>query len=133
MCNMEYDKAGKQRQLQINELEEIRNDAYESARIYKEKTKLFHDKMISRKSFVVGQKVLLFNSRLKLFPGKLRSRWSGPFVVTNVFPHGAVEVTSIATGTTFKVNGHRLKPYYENFPTENVDVIELQDLLPLEE
>ncbi|XP_026451036.1 uncharacterized protein LOC113351223 [Papaver somniferum] len=130
---MDYDNAGKHRKLQLNKLEEIRNDAYESPRIYKEKTKLFHDKMISRNIFVVGQKVLLFNSRLKLFPGKLRSRWNGPFVVTNVFPYGAVEVTSLTKGTIFKVNVHRLKTYYENFPTENVDVIELRDVLPLEE
>ncbi|XP_026411049.1 uncharacterized protein LOC113306312 [Papaver somniferum] len=129
---MDYDNAGKHRKLQINELEEIHNDFYESARIYKEKTKLFHDKMIYRKSIVGGQKVLLFNSRLKLFPGKLRSRWSGPFVVTNVFPYGAVEVTSLTKGTIFKVNVHILKPYYENFTT-NVDVIELRDVLPLEE
>ncbi|CAL9001063.1 unnamed protein product [Prunus brigantina] len=60
-----------------------------------------------------GQKVLLFNSRLKLFPGKLRSRWIGPFVITNVFDHGAVEIQNIKDGSTFKVNGHRLKPYFD--------------------
>ena len=72
-CNMELDAAGQHRKLQLQELEEIRNDAYESSRIYKEKTKAFHDKQILRKNFEVGQKVLLFHSRLKLFPGKLRS------------------------------------------------------------
>ncbi|CAN6685875.1 unnamed protein product [Malus baccata var. baccata] len=113
--NMDVDEAGIHRKLQLNELEEIRNEAYENARLYKEKTKAFHDKMIRTKSFVVGQKVLLFNSRLRLFPGKLRSRWIGPFVITNVFPHGAVQVRSFKTGQEFKVNGHRLKPYYENF------------------
>nr|GEU53245.1 DNA-directed DNA polymerase [Tanacetum cinerariifolium] len=71
--NMKLDNAGINRMLQLQELEEIRNDAYESLRIYKEKTKAFHDKMSSRKNFCVGQKVL-FHSRLKLFPGKLRSR-----------------------------------------------------------
>ncbi|CAN6723534.1 unnamed protein product [Malus baccata var. baccata] len=113
--NMDVDEAGIHRKLQLNELEEIRNEAYENARLYKEKTKAFHDKMIRTKSFVVGQKVLLFNSRLRLFPGKLHSRWIGPFVITNVFPHGAVQVRSFKTGQEFKVNGHRLKPYYENF------------------
>ncbi|KAB2597246.1 hypothetical protein D8674_000166 [Pyrus ussuriensis x Pyrus communis] len=83
--NMDMSVAGQQRKLQLNELDEIRNDAYESSRIYKEKSKAFHDKMISRKSFAIGQKVLLFNSRLRLFPGKLRSRWVGPFVITNIF------------------------------------------------
>ena len=83
--NMTLDEAGKQRKLQINELEEIQNDAYDNAWIYKEKTKAYHDKMISRKEFYVGQKVLLYNSRLTLFPGKLKSRWIRPFVITNFF------------------------------------------------
>lgn len=95
--NMKMDESGEHKKLQLQELEEIRNDAYENAMIYKEKTKAFHDRMISRKEFNVGQKVLLYHSRLRLFPGKLRSRWIGPFVVTNVFPHGAVEIQSLAT------------------------------------
>ena len=66
-------------------LEEIQNDAYKNARIYKEKTKSLHDRMITRKEFNVGDKVFLYHSRLKLFPGKLRSYWIGPFVVSNVF------------------------------------------------
>ncbi|CAN6691847.1 unnamed protein product [Malus baccata var. baccata] len=119
--NMNVDEAGLHRKLQLNELEEIRNDAYENARLYKEKTKAFHDKMIRTKSFAIGQKVLLFNSRLRLFPGKLRSRWIGPFVITDVFPHGAVQVRSFKTGQEFKVNGHRLKPYYENFVEHDVE------------
>ena len=124
--NMKMDESGEHRKLQLQELEEIRNDAYESAMIYKEKTKAFHDKMISRKEFKVGQKVLLYHSRLRLFPGKLRSRWIGPFVVTNVFPHGAVEIQSLATSKVFKVNGHRLKPFYESFQAENVADLDLE-------
>ncbi|KAI3467932.1 hypothetical protein Pfo_024595 [Paulownia fortunei] len=118
---MEIDAAGEQRKLQLQELEEIRNDAYENSRIYKEKTKAFHDRMISRKDFVIGQKVLLFHSHLKLFLGKLRSRWVGPFIISNIFPHGAVEIRSLKTDKIFKVNGHRLKPYYEHFQLDNVD------------
>ncbi|XP_031116495.1 uncharacterized protein LOC116020153 [Ipomoea triloba] len=125
-CNMRMDETGSLRKLQLQELEEIRNDAYESSRIYKEKTKAFHDQKISRKIFSIGQKVLLYHSRLKLFPGKLRSRWVGPFVVTNVFPHGAVEIHSLETGKSFKVNGHRLKPFYEGFQAYNVEEIGLQ-------
>ena len=83
--------------------------------------------MISRKSFEVGQKVLLFNTRLKLFPGKLRSRWVGPFIVTNVFPHGAIEIKSLQTNKDFKVNGHRLKPYYESFQEHIVEEVELSE------
>ncbi|KAM2645544.1 hypothetical protein EV1_019084 [Malus domestica] len=98
---------------------------YENARIYKEKTKAFHDKMIRGKSFSIGQKVLLFNSCLRLFPGKLRSKWVGPFVITNVFPYDAVQVQSLKTGQEFKVNGHRLKPYYENFEEHVMDDVPL--------
>ncbi|KAI5343129.1 hypothetical protein L3X38_011005 [Prunus dulcis] len=65
--------------LQLNEMDEFRNEAYENAKIYKEQTKAWHDKHIVRKEFHAGQKVILFNSRLKLYPGKLRSQWSGPY------------------------------------------------------
>ncbi|CAN6720271.1 unnamed protein product [Malus baccata var. baccata] len=112
--NFSYDSAGEQRKLQLNELEEIRQGAYESSRIYKERTKAFHDSQILRKEFQPGQNVLLFNSRLKLFPGKLKSRWTGPYLVSKIFPHGAVEISNEAQGNTFKVNGHRLKSYVES-------------------
>ncbi|CAN6557661.1 unnamed protein product [Malus baccata var. baccata] len=112
--NFSYDSAGEQRKLQLNELEEIRQGAYESSRIYKERTKAFHDSQILRKEFQPRQKVLLFNSQLKLFPGKLKSRWTRPYLVTKIFPHGAVEISNEAQGNTFKVNGHRLKPYVES-------------------
>ena len=77
--------------------------------------------MIRGKTFSIGQKVLLFDSRLRLFPGKLRSKWIGPFVVTNVFSHGAIQVQSLKTGHEFKVNGHRLKPYYDSFKEHVVE------------
>ena len=80
------------RLLQLSELEELWNEAYKNARIYKEKTKGWHDKHIVRKEFEPGQQVLLFNSRLKLFPRKLKSRWSVPFTVTQNFPYGGVEI-----------------------------------------
>ena len=83
--NMGLHEAGKQRKLQLNELEEIWNDAYDNSQIYKEKTKTFHEKMISRKEFHVGKKVLLYSSQLMLFPGKLKCHCLGPFVINNVF------------------------------------------------
>ncbi|XP_062075367.1 uncharacterized protein LOC133779420 [Humulus lupulus] len=86
--------------------------AYENARSYKEKSKAFHDKRILRKDFQPGDKVMLFNSKLKLFPGKLKSRWSGPYTVVVSLPYGAVQVHSEKTGH-FKVNGQRLKHYLE--------------------
>ena len=108
--NLDMKAAGEKRLLQLNALDEFRTEAYENAKIYKEKTKQWHDKHIIRRDFEPGQKVLLYNSRLRLFPGKLKSRWSGPFIVTKVFPHGAVEVSHETKGT-FKVNGQRLKHY----------------------
>lgn len=96
--------------LQLNELEEIRLDAYDSSRLYKERTKQWHDKFINRREFWQGDLVLLFNSRLKLFPGKLRSRWSGPFKMLKVYPYGAIEIGNETTDS-FKVNGSRLKHY----------------------
>ena len=109
--NMESTLAGEKRLLQLSELDEFRNEAYENARIYKEKTKAWHDKHITRKEFTAGQQVLLFNSRLKLFPRKLKSRWSGPFTVTKVFSHGGAEVSHPEKGT-FTVATQRLEPYY---------------------
>nr|XP_027063052.1 uncharacterized protein LOC113689482 [Coffea arabica] len=126
-CNMDIEEGGVQRKLQLQELEEIRNEAYENAVIYKEKNKIFHDQQISRKTFECGQKVLLYHSKLQLFPGKLRSRWIGPFVVTNVFHYGAVEIQSLKAEKKFVVNGHRFKPYYEGVPTERVEVMHLED------
>ena len=111
----------------MQELEEIRLEAYENSRIYKEKTKALHDKLIVRKNFVVGQKVLLYNSRLKLMPGKLRSRWEGPFVVTNIFSYGAVELLDVTTKRNFKVNGHRLKPFHEAFQEQPMEEVALID------
>ena len=102
--NFDLDMAGGDRKLQLNELEEIRNETYENARIYKEKTKVSHDKAILRKSFTLSQNVLLYNSRLHLFAKKLRSKWTGqPSVVLVVFPHGAVEVDP-KNCIVFKVN-----------------------------
>ena len=62
----------------------------------------------------------LFNSRLKLFPGKLRSRWDGPFKVIQVFTHGVVEIQDPKTGNIFRVNGQRLKPYIEGISEEGI-------------
>jgi len=85
-------------------LDELRLEAYELFRIYKERAKKWHDKHLIKKRFAEGDMVLLFNSKLKLFPGKLRSRWLGPFQMAKVLPNGVVEVWSKSTGT-FTVNG----------------------------
>ncbi|GKE37450.1 hypothetical protein Tco_1460855 [Tanacetum coccineum] len=95
----------------MNELNELRDQAYENSLIYKEKTKRLHDSKIKNRVFNVGDRVLLFNSRLKIFSGKLKTRWTGPFTVIQVFPYGTVELSK-TDGPNFKVNGHRLKHYF---------------------
>ena len=79
--NFDFKIAREERLLQLNELEELRNEACDNARIYKDKTKKWHDQRIQRKEFREGDQVLLFNSRLRLFLGKLKSKWSGPYTV----------------------------------------------------
>lgn len=116
--NFDLDRASSLWKLQLNELEEIRNDAYDNSRISKERMKSRHDKYIIRKSFKPMQKVLIYNSRLYLFPGKLKSRWTGPFIVRTVYPYGTVEVENPKNGLIFKVNGQRLKPFLEHFTPE---------------
>ena len=90
--NLDWDVASQDRVAQLPELEEFRLKAYESAAIYKERMKKWHDSKILQREFHVGELVLLYNSRLQLFPGKLRSKWSEPFKVNLVFENGAVEL-----------------------------------------
>nr|GEW49821.1 reverse transcriptase domain-containing protein [Tanacetum cinerariifolium] len=97
--------------LQLNELNELRDQAYENSLIYKEKTKKLHDSKIKNRIFNVGDQVLPFNSRLKIFSGKLKTCWSGPFSITKVFPYGTVELSQL-DGPNFKVNDHHVKHYF---------------------
>ena len=94
----------------MNELEELRNEAYDNAKIYKEKTKRWHDQNFLRREYKAGEQVLLYNSRLNLFLGKLKSRWSGPYTMVASTPFGAV-ILKTESGGEFKVNGQRLKHY----------------------
>nr|GEV66643.1 reverse transcriptase domain-containing protein [Tanacetum cinerariifolium] len=109
--NFDLKTAGDHRKLQLNELNELRDQAYENSLIYKERTKKLHESKIKNRKFNVGDQVLLFNSRLKIFLGKLKTRWSGPFTITQVFPYGTVELSQ-PDGPNFKVNGHRVKHYF---------------------
>ncbi|KAK9021179.1 hypothetical protein V6N11_011180 [Hibiscus sabdariffa] len=109
--NLDAQLAGECGFLELNEMEEFRNQAYDSARLYKDRTKRWHEQHILPQHFAEGQQVLLYNSRLRLFPGKLKSRWSGPFIVHKVYPHGAVDLKAPDSNVIFKVNGHMLKIY----------------------
>ena len=108
--NYDFKAAKEKRLLQLNKLEELRNEANDNARIYKDKTKNWHDQKIMRKEFRAEELVLLYSSRLKLFLGKLKSRWSGPYTVIAVTPFGAVTLKT-NSGDEFKVNDQRLKHY----------------------
>nr|GEW26804.1 reverse transcriptase domain-containing protein [Tanacetum cinerariifolium] len=117
--NFELKTAGDHRKLQLNELNELRDQAYENSLIFKERTKKLHDSKIKNCIFNVGDQVLLFNSRLKIFSGKLKTRWSGPFTITQVFPYGTIELSQ-PSDPNFKVNGHRVKHYFGGDIPSNV-------------
>ncbi|GKE85758.1 reverse transcriptase domain-containing protein, partial [Tanacetum coccineum] len=110
-ANFDLKTAGDHRKPQLNELNELRDQAYENYLIYKERTKKLHDSKIKNCIFNVGDRVLLFKSRLKIFSRKLKTRWPGPFTITKVFPYGTIELSQ-PDGPKFKVNGHRVKHYF---------------------
>ncbi|GJS46241.1 reverse transcriptase domain-containing protein [Tanacetum coccineum] len=127
-CNMDLAPTAKNRFMALNELMELRDEAYENTRIHKEKTKKWHDSRLrGDKNFTAGDKVLLFNSRFRLHPGKLKSKWSRTFTVKTIYPYGAVEITN-KNNFSFKVNGHRLKKYYGGSPnTEENEEVDLNE------
>lgn len=102
--------------MQIKELEELWREVYQNSKISKERAKVFYDKSILRKEFKLGQKVLVYDTRLHLFSGKLKSRWTSPHIVKHVFHFGAVTVENLKNNFEFKMNGQRLKLFFE-FPT----------------
>jgi len=106
----------------------MRLRAYENALIYKVRTKRYHDKNLVSRDINSGQLVLLYNSRLKLFPKKLKSKWYGPFLVKSVSPQGVVELITPEGDRSFKVNGQRVKPYLGgDLPKERVGLV-LKDI-----
>nr|GEY13433.1 hypothetical protein [Tanacetum cinerariifolium] len=92
-CNYDLLTAGDHRNIKLNELNELCDQAYENSLIYKEKTKRIHESKIKDRVFNIGDQVLLFNSRLKIFLSKLKTRWTGPFTITQVFPYGKIELS----------------------------------------
>nr|XP_025647675.1 uncharacterized protein LOC112742652 [Arachis hypogaea] len=121
--------AGIERKLQLVELECLRLEAYENLRLYKERMKAVHDKNIKRREFRAGDLVLLYNSRLRLMSGKLRSRWEGPYRVEKAEPYGVFHLSHPSSPTILKVNGHHLKLYHGEKMKSNkeVEVFLLED------
>ena len=119
---MDVKLAGRNRQKQIAELEEWREKVYHSANFYKERTKRWHDHWIQYKEFKEGDKVLLFNSWVKLFgEGKLRSKWQGPYTVINTSPHGVITIQD-DDSNIFKVNDQCLKVFLEPSYNTNLEI-----------
>ncbi|GJT23366.1 reverse transcriptase domain-containing protein [Tanacetum coccineum] len=116
-CNPDLIAAGEKRMFHLHELDEYRHQAYENSRLYKARTKVWHNrKLRMRKEFKHGNKVLLFHSKYKFkqlkLRSKLRSRWLGSYVVKYQYPFGYFEIYG-KDGKTFIVNDHRLKLYHE--------------------
>ena len=109
--NMDMNRAGLKRMLEINKLEEMGNDAYFNSKFAKDRQKKWHDRFITRKTFNQGDQVLLCDSKLHLFPGKLKSRWTSPFIVHQAYFNGSVDLLNSKNKKIFKVNGQRVKPY----------------------
>ena len=122
---MDLSRSGLKRFLDLNEMEELRNDAYINSKIVKEKLKRWHDQLISRKDFQKRQRVLLYDSKLHIFLGKLKSRWIGPFTIHQVHSNGVVELLNSNNTGSFKLNGHRLNPFVEPFSRDKEEFIPL--------
>ena len=124
--NMDLNKASMKRFLDLNEMEELRNDAYNNSNIEKQRLKRWHDQLISHKQFQKGKRVLLYDSRLHIFIGKLKSRWIGPFIIHQVYSNGVVELLNPNSTGSFKVNGQRLKPFMEQFSQDKEEITLLE-------
>ena len=120
--NLDMGRAGLKRLLDINELEELRNDAYLNSKIAKDKLKRWHDQLIARKQFQKGDQVLLYDSKLHLFPVKLKLRWNGPFTIQEVYLNGSVDLLNAKDNRVFKVNGQRMKPYAAQHSTDKEEI-----------
>jgi hypothetical protein len=127
---MDLKMAGTKRKIQIVELEEWREKAYHSAKLYKERTKRWHNKRIKIKQFKIGDMVLLFNSHIHLFGhGKLRSKWKGPYLGLHAVDYGTVTL-QCDDGDTFTANGQCLKLFLEPNPQDfkEIDALNFLEL-----
>ena len=122
--NLDLVRASLKSLLELDELKELQNDAYLNSKIAKERSKKWYDQMVARKNFQKGNQVLLYDSKLHIFPSKLKSRWIGPFIIHQVYPNGAKELLNSKDNQLFKVNGQRLKSYVVPF-TPNKEELSL--------
>jgi hypothetical protein len=127
--NRDFKLAGKKRLLDLSSLDEWRSEAYENARLFKEKVKQWYDRKNLKREFHVGEKVLLYRSHLRFFAGKLLLKWEGPFIIEEVYRSGAIKIASLKDNTTEVVNGQRLKHYISGDSyNEDIDIIQVVTL-----
>ena len=112
--------------LGLNEMEKLRNDTYNNSNIAKQRLKRWHDQLVSCEEFQKGQRVLLYDFKLHIFPRKLKSRWIGPFTIQQVYSNEVVELLNSNSTESFKINGHRLKPFVEPFSQDKEEIIFLE-------
>ena len=122
--NYDFKLAGEKRLFDTSSLNEWTTQAYENAKLFKEKVKRCHDKRIQKREFNVGDYVLLYNSRLRFFAGKLLSKWEGPYVIEEVYS-GAIKINNFEGTNPKVVNGQRIKHYISGNPI-NVELILLK-------
>ena len=113
----------------MSSLDEWRSEAYENAKLFKEKLKIWHEKRILKREFNIGDKVLLYRSRLRFFAGKLLSKWEGPFIVEEVYRSGAIKINNFQGTNPQVVNVQRLKHYLSGDPYNvEVDIVQVLTL-----
>ena len=116
--------------MKLLELEEMTLNVYESSKIYKQKIKAYHDRKLLKRNFQLKQQVLLFNSWLKIFPKRLKSKWSSPFTIKDVKPYEAIELMDPSCTDpeqSWIMNGQRLKIYNGGNIERLATIIHLQD------
>lgn len=110
---MDLNEAQKKRILQLNELDEIRQDSFQRTMLVHDQRDQWHDKYIKKKVFQRGDQALLYDNKFKHFKGKISTRWLGPYEVEEVFNNGSIRIKTIDDDqTSFVVNGHILKNYH---------------------
>jgi hypothetical protein len=117
---LNLDEAQKQQALQLNELDEIRQDAIQWTILVQNQRSKWHDKFTKKKHFQPSDWAMLFDSRFKTFKGKLTTQWLGPYEVDIIYDNGALKIKTIDNGeVSFVVNGHRLKFYHKLISKED--------------
>ena len=120
--NLDMNRVGLKRMLEVDELEELRNDAYFNSKIEKDRQKKWHDQLITQKTFNQGDQVLMYDSKLYLFSSKLKSRWTSPFIIHQAYLNGSVDLLNLKDKKIFKVNEQRVKPYAVRHSAEEEEI-----------